>query len=305
MAAPPGGDDADKTPPSTPTGLTGKVQGSQINLAWNESTDEGGSTLSGYNVYRDGVLQNLFGPFVGPTYGDADVDPGTTYDYEVEAVDGAGNTSEKAPITVTFPVVSGEDTKAPSKPKDFKGAAKGADRVDLSWSPSTDEGGSKLSGYNVFRAGSTKSLNTSLIKGTAYSDLNTESDRTYTYELYAIDGAGNKSGKVTTKVKTPKGSDSDGIDKTKPSAPKDLKAVAQASTQVKLTWQASTDNVAVNNYVVRRAGKDIKTLDGDLLSYTDTGAQPGVTNSYRVVARDAAGNVSSESNQAKAKTPKP
>ena len=97
------------------------------------STDAGGSGLKGYNVYRDGVLQNLAGPLVGTSYGDGTMSiRGTTYEYEVEAVDGAGNTSEKAPVTVDLPSVDGEtDTKAPSRPKDFKGTAS-ADQIDLS-----------------------------------------------------------------------------------------------------------------------------------------------------------------------------
>ena len=149
------------------------------------------------------------------------------------------------------------------------------------------------------------SLNTSIINGTEYSDLKPSPTRRTTTSSSAIDVPATRAARSRRRSRRrrldPAGL---GIDKTKPSAPKDLKAPShRSSTQVKLTWEASTDNVAVNNYVVRRAGKDIKTLDGDLLSYTDTGAQPGVTNSYRVVARDAAGNVSSESNQAKAKTP--
>jgi chitodextrinase len=46
---------ADTTAPSVPTGLTATaVASSQINLAWNTSTDTGGSGLAGYKVYRGG-----------------------------------------------------------------------------------------------------------------------------------------------------------------------------------------------------------------------------------------------------------
>ena len=48
-----------------------------------------------------------------------------------------------------------------------------------------------------------------------------------------------------------------------------------SSTQVKLTWEASTDNVGVKDYVLRREGVDFQTVDAPTLTFTDTNAVPG------------------------------
>ena len=85
--------------------------------------------------------------------------------------------------------------------------------------------------------------------------------------------------------------------------PKNLKAVPLSSTQVRLTWEASTDNVGVKDYVLRRNGVEFQTVDAPSLTFTDTNAVPDSANNYRVVARDAAGNVSGLSTTAKAITP--
>ena len=80
--------------------------------------------------------------------------------------------------------------------------------------------------------------------------------------------------------------------------------MALSSTQVKLTWEASTDNVGVKDYVLRRNDVEFQTVDAPTLTFTDTNAVPGSGNKYRLVARDAAGNVSPLSTTAKANTPK-
>src|SRR6058998_3874682 len=88
---------ADTTPPSVPTGLTASaVSCSQINLAWNASTDTGGSGLKGYNVY---VWRNYTWTFLKQVLAPATstsvtgLSASTLYYFAVAAVDGAGNTS--------------------------------------------------------------------------------------------------------------------------------------------------------------------------------------------------------------------
>ncbi len=82
--------------PSTPANLTAKaISTSQVNLAWDASTDSGGSGLAGYNVYRDGTKLNS-SPVTSRSYSDTSVDANTRYSYQIEAVDGAGNTSVKS-----------------------------------------------------------------------------------------------------------------------------------------------------------------------------------------------------------------
>src|SRR5206468_2423495 len=81
-------------------------------------------------------------------------------------------------------------------------------------------------------------------------------------------------------------------DTTPPSRPTDLTGAAAGSTGANLSWGASTDNVGVTGYVVRRNGVQVATPA--TTSYADTGLSVG-TYSYTVAAGDAAGNISPNS----------
>jgi chitodextrinase len=59
---------------------------------------------------------------------------------------------------------------------------------------------------------------------------------------------------------------------------------------VNLSWIASTDKVGVTGYIVTRDGVQVGTPTAT--SFADTGLTAGTTHSYTVVARDAAGNLS-------------
>ncbi|MFE4537041.1 discoidin domain-containing protein [Streptomyces scopuliridis] len=80
-----------------------------------------------------------------------------------------------------------------------------------------------------------------------------------------------------------------------PSAPTELAYTEPVSGQIKLTWKASTDNTGVTGYDIY-ANNELRTsVAGDVTTFTDT--QPtGTTVSYYVRAKDAAGNVSGNSN---------
>ena len=75
-----------------------------------------------------------------------------------------------------------------------------------------------------------------------------------------------------------------------PTVPTNLTASTRSATSVTLTWTASTDNVGVAGYHVRRDAVIVATVTGT--SYIDSGLTPGTTYQYRVRAFDAAGNLS-------------
>lgn len=89
-------------------------------------------------------------------------------------------------------------------------------------------------------------------------------------------------------------------DTTPPSNPVNLAATAISSSQVNLSWTASTDNVGVTGYRIFRGGTQVGTSASN--SYSDTGLSPSTTYTYTVLAYDAAGNVSSQSASAQATT---
>jgi hypothetical protein len=85
-----------------------------------------------------------------------------------------------------------------------------------------------------------------------------------------------------------------------PTTPSNLSATASSSSQINLTWSASSDNVGVTGYTIYRGGTAVGTSGS--ASYSDTGLAASTAYSYTVRARDAAGNTSSASNTASATT---
>jgi len=89
-------------------------------------------------------------------------------------------------------------------------------------------------------------------------------------------------------------------DTTPPSIPTNLTAVVISSSQINLSWHASTDNVGVGGYRIYRGGDSIAT--SGTTSYQNTGLSPSTSYSYTVATYDAAGNVSVQSSSATATT---
>jgi hypothetical protein len=94
-------------------------------------------------------------------------------------------------------------------------------------------------------------------------------------------------------------------DTTPPTAPGNLSASAASSSQVNLSWTASTDNVGVSSYNVYRSTDNASftpVASANGTSHSDTGLTASSTYYYRVTADDAAGNESASSNTASATT---
>jgi len=89
-------------------------------------------------------------------------------------------------------------------------------------------------------------------------------------------------------------------DTTPPTVPTGLTGTAVSSSQIDLSWTASTDNVGVTGYNVYRAGTQVGTSTST--TYQDTGLSASTTYSYTVAAFDAAGNTSAQSASASATT---
>ena len=83
-------------------------------------------------------------------------------------------------------------------------------------------------------------------------------------------------------------------DITAPSVPGGLSATEISYTNLKLSWQASTDDTGVAGYDVYRDEKKIMSVAGT--SYTDKNLTPGTKYSYYVIAKDATLNTSATSN---------
>jgi chitodextrinase len=83
-------------------------------------------------------------------------------------------------------------------------------------------------------------------------------------------------------------------DTTPPSVPSDLTATALSSSQIKLTWTAAIDDVAVAGYRILRDSAMIASVAGGT-GYVDGPLAATTTYTYSVSAYDAAGNNSAQS----------
>ncbi len=93
----------------------------------------------------------------------------------------------------------------------------------------------------------------------------------------------------------------EGGDTQAPTVPDGLLAQAISSSQINLSWAASTDNVGVTEYRIYRNNTQIATTTSNT-SYSDTGLSSSTTYTYNVSAYDAAGNNSAQSSSTSATT---
>ena len=139
----------------------------------------------------------------------------------------------------------------------------------------------------------------SLLTASPYTyswNTTTASNGSHTLRAIAKDAAGNSttSAAVTVTVSnTP-------ADTQAPTVPTGLAATAVSSSEIDLTWTASTDNVGVAGYNVYRDGSQVGT--STTTSYADAGLSASTSYSYTVAAYDAAGNTSQPSTSASATT---
>ncbi|MFP3859212.1 MAG: GEVED domain-containing protein, partial [Bacteroidales bacterium] len=80
-----------------------------------------------------------------------------------------------------------------------------------------------------------------------------------------------------------------------PTAPANLTDNNVTENSADLSWDASSDNVGVEQYIVYQDGDEIGTTENTSYSVSDLNA--GTTYSFTVTAEDAAGNVSEASNE--------
>lgn len=83
----------DTFPPAVPAGVTVVPGTRSIELVWNRNTEK---DFGSYKVFRDG--KQIADGLTAPTFSDRDVKPGVKYQYQVSALDNAGNESTRSPI---------------------------------------------------------------------------------------------------------------------------------------------------------------------------------------------------------------
>jgi chitodextrinase len=183
-----------------------------------------------------------------------------------------------AAILLKTVVAPTADTTAPSVPTGVVGTAASPSEINLTWNASTDNVG--VTGYRVYRDGALVASPTS----TSVSITGLAASTPYSFTVTAVDAAGNASAQSSTLSVTTQAPP----DTTAPSVPTGLVGAAVSSTQINLTWNASTDNVGVVGYYVYL--NDVALGATTATSFQHTGITAGTTYNYRVSAFDAVPN---------------
>lgn len=177
------------TPPSTPQSFNATPSGGRVTLNWAAPSSDGGSPVTNYRIYRsttsggETVLTTVGNVL---TYQDSAVANGTTYYYQITALNAAGegprSTETSATPQASVPGAPTGLTAAPNKPRG----------VSLSWTAPASNGGSAITGYQIWRGTSTGSEIFLLSVGnlSKYKDTTASSGLTYYYVVRAVNVVG-------------------------------------------------------------------------------------------------------------------
>jgi fibronectin type 3 domain-containing protein len=262
--------------PSAPLNLTAETGDGNVKLNWSLPLDLGGADLLGYHIFRGPSLAGLepirlF--FDKTTYNDTTVDIGELYYYGVLAVTEAGNG--------TMSNVSVVPVAPPSAPRQFTHTI-GDGKITLSWSAPSEDGGSVLLGYRVYRGRSKDEvvlLANLLPRETSHVDKDVEIGKGYYYYVTAFSsvGEGPPSDMLFVLIAGP------------PGPPLNLTA-EPGDRQVSLSWEGpeSDGGLAIIGYKLYRGATPAPpSFIGDLgnvTSHMDTGLTNGVEYQFWITA---------------------
>ncbi len=273
-------------PPTAPANLAPTVISStQINLTWTASTSSIG--VANYVVQRcTGASCSNFaqvGAPSGTSFNDTGLAPSTSYSYRVEAVDTASNAGP-------FSAVATASTQAappPTAPRTWPPAVISSTQINLTWTASTSSIG--VANYVVQRCAGASCSNFAQVgapSGTSFNDTGLTPSTSYSYRVEAVDTASNNgpfSTIATASTQAPP----------PPTAPTNVTPTVISSTQINLTWTASTSSIGIANYVVQRCAGASCSNFAQVgapagTSFDVHGLMPSTSYSYRVEAIDTA-----------------
>jgi len=270
------------TVPGAPQGLGATAGDATIALVWSPPGSDGGSPITNYKIYRGNSSGGeSFFTEIGNVlaYSDTGLTNGHTYYYKASAVNavGDGPLSNEASATPTAPATK------PGAPRNLQ-ATPGDGQVTLNWQPPSNDGGSPILLYTIYRGNSSggESFLITVPLVTTYTDATVTNGVTYYYKVSATNaiGEGPKSNEASATPSAPA---------TPPGAPQGLSATP-GDTTVSLTWSPPSSNGGspITNYKIYRrtagGGETLIATIGNQLSYSDGGLTNGVTYYYKVSA---------------------
>jgi chitodextrinase len=172
--------------PDAPTAVQATATSSTtVSLTWTASAS---TSISTYKVYRDNAfVANV----TGTSYTDGGRNAGTQYRYEVYAYDMIGNPSAASNAAIVA-TPAAADTVKPTMPTSLKAGTITTTSIALSWTGSTDN--VAVTGYHIYRDGAYVAT----VSTKTYTATGLTAGRTYSFQVVAVDAAGNRSAASST-----------------------------------------------------------------------------------------------------------
>jgi predicted transcriptional regulator len=176
--------------PSAPLGLSHRVEGGGVVLAWSPPSRDGGRPILQYTVYKGTDVASMALIAVvsdGTSYSDDRVVANETYLYAITALNAIGEGPRTPPLLVR-PEAS---LLSPGRPTGLRALTERT-TVRLVWLPPEAGSGGPVTGYRVYRGPAASDLKCVGTVGLApgYKDSGLDVDRTYMYAITAVNGAG-------------------------------------------------------------------------------------------------------------------
>ncbi len=180
--------------PSAPTLTSASAGNASVALAWTAPANNGGAVISGYQVWRgtapggEALLTATANP---ASYTDTTASNGTTYYYQVAAVNSVGTGPRSNELSATPQAPPPPPPVVPGAPT-LDAATGGDANVALAWTAPANNGGAAISGYQVWRgtAPGGEALLTTTANPASYTDTTASNGTTYYYQVAAVNSAG-------------------------------------------------------------------------------------------------------------------
>lgn len=189
-----------------------------------------------------------------------------------------------------------EPDRPPTAPTGVTAVASSATSVHVMWNQSTDDKGVRR--YEVLLGGKKVKEVPGERHMVDITDLPPGTEQVFTVRALDTEGKKGPASKRVSVTTPEQGKE----DTRPPTAPAELTAEAGGSRAATLTWKAAEDDDAVASYDVYQGGSKIHSVGGEATSAVLTGLRPGTSYRFTVKARDAAGNTSPASPEARLTT---